>query len=69
MNIVKRMQHAGAKMKINGKIFIVVVGPSNTVEILDTSSPNNGWEFGENFREIDFIERIPILLFTVGQKI
>ena len=49
MNIVKRMQHAGAKMIIKGKICIVIVGPTNTVEILDTSSPNNSWEFGENF--------------------
>merc|ERR1712001_565287 len=49
MNIVRRMQHAGAKMKINGKIFIVVVGPTNTVEILDTSSPKNGWKFGKKF--------------------
>ena len=52
MNVVRRMQHAGAKMKINGKIFIVVVGPANTVEILDTSSPKNGWKFGKKLLRV-----------------
>ena len=47
-----------AKMKINGRIFIVVagggqskddgtfIGPTNSVELLDTSSPGQSWKMG-----------------------
>ena len=34
-------------MKLNGKIFIIVVGDGGrSVEILDTSLPGNGWKLG-----------------------
>ena len=36
-----------ATMRFNNKIFIVVVG--NSVEILDTSMPSNGWKLGMYF--------------------
>ena len=36
-----------ATMKLNGKIFIIVVGEvGRLVEILDTSLPGNGWKLG-----------------------
>ena len=36
-----------ATMKLNGKIFIIVVGDGGrSVEILDTSLPGNGWKLG-----------------------
>ena len=48
-----RSRHSCAKMEINGKIFIVVVGDGliginvETVELLDTSSPNQKWTMGK----------------------
>ena len=46
-----RINHACATMKINNKVFIIVIGdaPNNhtrTIEILDTSLPSNNWKFG-----------------------
>ena len=46
-----RINHACATMKINNKVFIIVIGdaPNNhtrTIEILDTSLPSNSWKFG-----------------------
>ena len=37
-----------AKMQLNGKIFIVIFGgDTETVEILDISTPNQGWTMGK----------------------
>ena len=46
-----RIDHACATMKVNNKVFIIVVGSADnrqcrTIEILDTTLPSNNWKFG-----------------------
>ena len=41
-----RCLHSCSKMRINGKIFLVVVGYLESVEILDTTALNQGWKIG-----------------------
>ena len=36
-----------AKMVIDGKNFIVVFGGKSTIELLDISTPNQGWIMGK----------------------
>ena len=46
-------------MKIDGKIFLVIVGDeteswnaSDTVELLDTTCPDQGWQMGMTYNSI-----------------
>ena len=66
-----RSRHSCAKMEINGKIFIVVVGDGlsgdvivnvETVELLDTSSPNQKWTMGKIY--IILIDILKLFVFT-----
>ena len=46
-----RIGHACTTMKVNNKVFIIVVGSADnrqcrTIEILDTTLPSNNWKFG-----------------------
>ena len=46
-----RARHSCATMRINNKVFIIVVGNADkrqcrTIEILDTTLPSNNWKFG-----------------------
>ena len=46
-----RIGHACTTMKVNNKVFIIVVGNADnrqcrTIEILDTTLPSNNWKFG-----------------------
>ena len=43
-----RREHACATMQVNGRIFIVAAGgrKKSSVELLDTSSPEEGWKLG-----------------------
>ena len=50
---VGRFIHSCSKMKIDGRIFLVVAGGMqndgtllDTVELLDLTSPEQGWKFG-----------------------
>ena len=51
---IARLDHACSKMRIKGKIYLVVAGGHinmydealYSVEILDTTSPNQGWQMG-----------------------
>ena len=49
---VQRHLNSSSKMKIQGKIYLVVIGGMeghadlDTVEILDTSTPNQKWKIG-----------------------
>ena len=49
--IEERSDHACATMRINGKIFIVAAGgvKNRSVELLDTSAPEEGWKCGKYF--------------------
>ena len=46
-----RLRHSCAKMRIDGRIFLVVAagfddGPLDSVELLDTTCPDQGWKMG-----------------------
>ena len=43
-----RREHACATMQVNGRIFIVAAGgrKKSSVELLDTSLPEEGWKLG-----------------------
>ena len=53
---ISRVNPSCSKMKIHGKIFLVVAGGSNyhgnagdTVELLDTTCPEQGWKMGMKY--------------------
>ena len=56
---VGRIGHSSSKIKINRKIYLVVAGGDNgnssldSVELLDTTSPHQGWISG-NYKPICF---------------
>ena len=50
---IERIRHSCSKMRINGRIFLVVAGGLNkeslefdSVELLDTTCPDRGWKKG-----------------------
>ena len=52
-----RFDHTSSKMKIDGKTFLVVAGGLNenekhldSVELLDTTCPDEGWKIGKDER-------------------
>ena len=49
-----RAWHCSGQIQINGKICIIVAGGhcKNSIEILDPSSPDQRWIYGEN--EVNF---------------
>ena len=59
MNIA-RWKHSCSKMKIEGRIFLAVAGGVkfgsvaflDSVELLDTAFPEQGWKMGMNYDDI-----------------
>ena len=57
---VGRHKHSSSKITINGKIYLVVAGGMmkswggmlDSVELLDTKSPDQGWITGKTFKRI-----------------
>ena len=55
-----RMEHSCSKMKIEGRIFLAVAGgvifgsvaSLDSVELLDTAFPEQGWKMGMNYDDI-----------------
>ena len=57
---IARWKHSCSKMKIEGRIFLVVAGGAtfgsvallDSVELLDTAFPEQGWKMGMNYDDI-----------------
>ena len=57
---ISRMEHSCSKMKIEGRIFLAVAGGVtfgnvaflDSVELLDTAFPEQGWKMGMNYDDI-----------------